>query len=77
MTAIRGEPGPSDNDHNGPEDFYHIDVFRTNRYGEPQGARIDRMTRYPMVESECRVMLRKLTRRDGIVHLLTKVRTDE
>jgi hypothetical protein len=73
---LRNVPEVSDSDPNGPEEYFHIDVFKTDRFHQPIGSRIDRMTRYPMVESDCRVMLRKLVRRDGIVHLLTKVRDD-
>lgn len=51
--------GPSGIDAESPdfEDYFHVDVYRVNRFGQTVGERLDRMTRFPMVESECRVMM--------------------
>jgi hypothetical protein len=75
---LRDVPEVSDSDPNGgPVEFFHIDVFRVDRYGAPIGtARVDRMTDYPMTESECRIMMRKFTGRNGIAYLLTRVRDE-
>ena len=74
-------PGPSGIDAESPpaEQYFHVDAYRNNRFGEAVGTRVDRMTRYPMIESECRAMVRSLNRScpPGITYLLTKVRDDE
>ena len=74
-------PGPSGIDAESPdsEGYFHIDVYCLNRFGQAVGDRLARMTRFPMVESECRVMVRNLTKSCpvGMTYALTKARSDD